>query len=154
MTSEGDAGPPVVVGVDGSEGSVAALRWAVRYSAATGTPVRAVLAWHYPRRRRCRRSAMPRKRWPKKSRGKRRPSLGRRSPRRPRTRPALISPARPATGTQPRCWSRSPAAPACWWSAGGGTGGFLGTHLGSVSLHCVNTARCPVVVVHSHADGW
>ena len=34
-----------------------------------------------------------------------------------------------------------------------GHGGFLGTHLGSVSLHCVNTARCPVVVVHSHADG-
>jgi hypothetical protein len=27
---------------------VAALRWAVRYGAATGTPVRAVLAWHYP----------------------------------------------------------------------------------------------------------
>jgi nucleotide-binding universal stress UspA family protein len=48
MTSEGDARPPVVVGVDGSEGSVAALRWAVRYGAATGTPVRAVLVWHYP----------------------------------------------------------------------------------------------------------
>jgi Universal stress protein family len=48
MASEGDARPPAVVGVDGSEGSVAALRWAVRYGAATGTPVRAVLAWHYP----------------------------------------------------------------------------------------------------------
>ena len=48
MASEGDARPPAVVGVDGSDGSVAALRWAVRYGAATGTPVRAVLAWHYP----------------------------------------------------------------------------------------------------------
>ena len=48
MASESDARPPAVVGVDGSEGSVAALRWAVRYGAATGTPVRAVLAWHYP----------------------------------------------------------------------------------------------------------
>jgi len=48
MTSEADARPPVVVGVDGSEESVAALRWAVRYAAATGTPVKALLAWHYP----------------------------------------------------------------------------------------------------------
>ena len=48
MASEGDARPPAVVGVDGSDQSVAALRWAVRYGAATGTPVRAVLAWHYP----------------------------------------------------------------------------------------------------------
>jgi nucleotide-binding universal stress UspA family protein len=46
MASEGDARPPAVVGVDGSDQSVAALRWAVRYGAATGTPVRAVLAWH------------------------------------------------------------------------------------------------------------
>jgi nucleotide-binding universal stress UspA family protein len=38
----------VVVGVDGSAQSVAALRWAVRYAAATGAVVRAVLAWHYP----------------------------------------------------------------------------------------------------------
>ena len=38
----------VVVGVDGSAESVAALRWAARYAAATGARVRAVLAWHYP----------------------------------------------------------------------------------------------------------
>jgi nucleotide-binding universal stress UspA family protein len=31
--------------------------------------------------------------------------------------------------------------------------GFLAKHLGSVSLHCVNAAQCPVVVVHSHVDG-
>lgn len=34
-----------------------------------------------------------------------------------------------------------------------GHAGFLGTHLGSVSLHCANTAQCPVVVVHSRVDG-
>jgi nucleotide-binding universal stress UspA family protein len=38
----------VVVGVDGSAQSVAALRWAARYAAATGAVMRAVLAWHYP----------------------------------------------------------------------------------------------------------
>jgi nucleotide-binding universal stress UspA family protein len=31
--------------------------------------------------------------------------------------------------------------------------GFLAKHLGSVSLHCVNAARCPVVVVHGDAGG-
>ena len=31
--------------------------------------------------------------------------------------------------------------------------GYLAKHLGSVSLHCVNAAQCPVVVVHSHGDG-
>jgi nucleotide-binding universal stress UspA family protein len=38
----------VVVGVDGSDASVAALRWAARYAAATGAALRTVLAWHYP----------------------------------------------------------------------------------------------------------
>ena len=38
----------VVVGVDGSDQSKAALRWAARYAAASGAAVRAVLAWHYP----------------------------------------------------------------------------------------------------------
>ena len=38
----------VVVGVDGSAESVAALAWAARYASATGARVQALLAWHYP----------------------------------------------------------------------------------------------------------
>ena len=38
----------IVVGVDGSAESVTALRWAARYAAATGARVRALHAWHYP----------------------------------------------------------------------------------------------------------
>ena len=38
----------VVVGVDGSAASVAALAWAARYGSATGARVQALLAWHYP----------------------------------------------------------------------------------------------------------
>src|SRR5580700_2603241 len=37
----------VVVGVDGSTESVAALKWAGGYAAATGARVRAVMAWHF-----------------------------------------------------------------------------------------------------------
>jgi nucleotide-binding universal stress UspA family protein len=47
MADEG-AARPVVVGVDGSAESIAALGWASRYAAATGARVRAVHAWHFP----------------------------------------------------------------------------------------------------------
>jgi nucleotide-binding universal stress UspA family protein len=48
MTSADATRPRVAVGVDGSAGSIAALRWAARYAEATGGVVRAVMAWHYP----------------------------------------------------------------------------------------------------------
>ena len=48
MADAGGAGQVVVVGVDGSTESIAALGWARRYAAATGAKVRAVHAWHYP----------------------------------------------------------------------------------------------------------
>jgi len=48
MASDGEARQVVVVGVDGSPGSVAALSWAGRYGAATGATVQALHIWHYP----------------------------------------------------------------------------------------------------------
>src|SRR5208282_2262786 len=48
MASNGESGQVVIVGVDGSDPSVAALSWAIRYGAATGATVRAVRVWHYP----------------------------------------------------------------------------------------------------------
>ena len=38
----------IIVGVDGSDGSRAALRWAARTAAAQGAGLRAVAAWQYP----------------------------------------------------------------------------------------------------------
>ena len=38
----------IVVGVDGSEPSKAALRWAIRQGKLTGASVDAVMAWRYP----------------------------------------------------------------------------------------------------------
>jgi nucleotide-binding universal stress UspA family protein len=40
----------IVVGVDGSESSRAALRWAARVAAATGATLRVVTSWQYPAR--------------------------------------------------------------------------------------------------------
>jgi nucleotide-binding universal stress UspA family protein len=48
MTEQDERRQLVVVGVDGSPESVAALIWADRYAAATGAQVRAIHAWHYP----------------------------------------------------------------------------------------------------------
>jgi nucleotide-binding universal stress UspA family protein len=41
-------GPRIVVGVDGSDSSLSALRWAIRQAGLTGAAVDAVAAWHYP----------------------------------------------------------------------------------------------------------
>jgi nucleotide-binding universal stress UspA family protein len=38
----------IVVGVDGSDSALAALRWAVRQAKLAGARVEAVTAWHYP----------------------------------------------------------------------------------------------------------
>jgi nucleotide-binding universal stress UspA family protein len=42
------SGERIVVGVDGSPSSKAALTWAVQQAALTGSTVEAVIAWHYP----------------------------------------------------------------------------------------------------------
>ena len=48
MATEGGSAPQVVVGVDGSAESISALKWAAGYAAATGATITAVLSWHYP----------------------------------------------------------------------------------------------------------
>jgi nucleotide-binding universal stress UspA family protein len=48
MTSAQNLGHRIVVGVDGSPLSKAALRWAVREAELTGASVEAVSAWHFP----------------------------------------------------------------------------------------------------------
>jgi nucleotide-binding universal stress UspA family protein len=46
--SEQQPGRRIVVGVDGSPSSKAALAWAVRQAELTGASVEAVIAWHFP----------------------------------------------------------------------------------------------------------
>lgn len=48
MGTDEAAGPRIVVGVDGSESSRAALRWAVRQARLSGATVHAVTSWEHP----------------------------------------------------------------------------------------------------------
>ena len=48
MPANGMDAPRIVVGVDGSPSSRAALRWAVNQAKLTGATVDAVIAWHIP----------------------------------------------------------------------------------------------------------
>lgn len=49
MTGQGASGDyRIVVGVDGSPGSLAALEWAVREAGHRGASVHALMAWEYP----------------------------------------------------------------------------------------------------------
>jgi nucleotide-binding universal stress UspA family protein len=47
-SNQGDERPRIVVGVDGSEPSKAALRWAIHQGKLTGAVVEAVTAWQVP----------------------------------------------------------------------------------------------------------
>ena len=48
MSSQGQDDRRIVVGVDGSPSSTAALRWAIRQAKLTGCVVEAVIAWQLP----------------------------------------------------------------------------------------------------------
>jgi nucleotide-binding universal stress UspA family protein len=47
ISKESRQSPAIVVGIDGSNGSSAALRWAIADARLRGVPVRAVHAWSY-----------------------------------------------------------------------------------------------------------
>ena len=131
---------PVVVGVDGSEESRLALRWAFEYARMTGAPVDAVTAWEIP----------PSYGWAasyddvdleKSARESAeeaiRSVLGEHAPvtvRVERGHPAPILIAASAHAQLLVVGSR-------------GHGAFADMLLGSVSQHCVHQAHCPVVVI-------
>lgn len=48
MSEQQESARRIVVGVDGSPSSVAALAWAVQQAERTGASVEAIIGWHYP----------------------------------------------------------------------------------------------------------
>ena len=128
----------IVAGVDGSQWSKAALAWAVRQAELTGAVVEAVTAWELPAT-----SGLD-------------PQLYLDYPA---AAARMLSDAIAEVGgraaVRPRVAPGHPAQLLVEASAGAellvvgsrGHGGFVGTLLGSVSLHCLHHAHCPVVVI-------
>jgi nucleotide-binding universal stress UspA family protein len=153
MTSESNGRELVVVGVDGSAESVRALSWAARYAAATGARVQALLAWHFPAAA----GQAPVGVAPEPVR----------SQAETRERAILDEAIAKAysgqagPGAEARLGYGHPAQVLIDASREAdllvvghrGHGAFTGMLLGSVSIHCVTGAFCPVLVVRDSDAG-
>jgi nucleotide-binding universal stress UspA family protein len=132
----------IVVGVDGSDASKAALRWAARIGAATGASIEAVTAWEYPRTygwavdlgdwQPAEEAEKDLRQTLDETFGEHRPSGLAAVVTRGHARDVLLSASEGAdmlvVGSR-------------------GHGGFVGLLLGSVSSACTEHAHCPVLVV-------
>jgi nucleotide-binding universal stress UspA family protein len=149
MSDEAATEPRIVVGVDGSASSKAALWWAVRQAELTDGTVEAVTAWHYP-------SA-----WygwtPPQSVTFDFEKIA--SEMLDETIAKSIGPDH-LVEISKRVLQGNAAAVLLDAARGAellvvgnrGHGGFAGTLLGSVGQHCVQHASCPVVVVRGPGD--
>jgi len=135
----------IVVGIDGSPGATAALRWAVELAAATGAELQAVTAWQFPYGWV---DGYPPdvERWAQHAEELARNTV--------EAAVAAATPADPASLS--RVVIEGPAAKSLITQAKGadllvvgtrGRGGFAGLLLGSVSHQCVEHATVPVAVV-------
>ncbi|HXP21884.1 MAG TPA: universal stress protein [Streptosporangiaceae bacterium] len=140
--------PRIVAGVDGSDSSIEALRWAIRQAEVTGGTVDAVIAWQYP-------IAAGGLGWA--------PTAGLDvtdyAELAAKALSAAVGEAGPAAGVEVHqiVMAGNPAQVLLDVAVGAdllvvgsrGHGGFTEALIGSVSQRCVHHARCPVVVVHS-----
>ena len=143
MTSASDSGHPrIIVGVDGSASSIAALNWAAHQAELTGARLDAVTAWE----------------WPSKYQWMRTPPDYDPAGDTQESVDAVIDEVRsahPSVPVQSKVVEGHPARVLVDESQGAdllvvgsrGHGEFPGMLLGSVSQHCVTSARCPVMVL-------
>lgn len=128
----------IVVGVDGSAWSRAALAWAVRQAELTGAVVEAVTAWELPAT-----SGLDPQLYldypaaAAKMLTDAIAEVDSRAPVHPRVKP----------GHAAEVLAGASAGAELLVVGSRGHGGFMGTLLGSVSLHCLHHAQCPVVVI-------
>jgi nucleotide-binding universal stress UspA family protein len=152
---QSDTEPRIVAGVDGSPSSLGALRWAIRQASLSGATVDAVIAWQYP-------AAAAGYGWAlvgmDQDGGFDFKEISEKT-----LADAVSNALDPASEVRVRSLIAEgnpaqvlldAAADADLLVVGSrGHGGFAEALLGSVSQHCVQHARCPVVVIRGQALG-
>ena len=144
---------PIVVGVDGSDSSKAALQWAVRQAELTGSSVEAVIAWHYP-------VMMGAYGYVPVSAVD---SVDFAETAAKTLAEAIADAVDPATnvpiatsvveGTPAQVLLEASASAGLLVVGSRGLGGFSSALLGSVSQHCAHHAACPILIAHSPHTG-
>jgi nucleotide-binding universal stress UspA family protein len=140
---------PVVVGVDGSEGSLLALEWAAREAERHGSPLRLVSAPATPPRMRARKGATP-------AIGSELRDFAMRALDAAVTRskeivPGLVTDTRVLSGPAAIAITEASEGAVMVVVGSRGIGGFAAMLLGSVSRYTAMHAACPVVVVREQS---
>lgn len=130
----------VVVGVDGSAGSQAALRWAEQYAGQTGGSLTLVTAWHWPMS-----YGVPlfSEGFSPEEDARKVVEAAKGDVHLPLTRVKTVI----AQGPAGDVLVDATKGAAALVVGTRGHGGLAGTLLGSTSTYCVHHAHCPVVVV-------
>jgi nucleotide-binding universal stress UspA family protein len=137
----------IVVGVDGSPGSVAALRWAYAEAALRGADLEAVAVWQYPMMTTMPAfGAMPEV--TNLSKQTEEHLLGILRENNIESTPEVGVSVSVAEGTPASALTNAAGDADLLVVGSRGHGGFAGLLLGSVSHQCTMHAPCPVVVVH------
>lgn len=140
-----DSSERVVVGIDGSAASLRALRWAVRYAERTGAVVEALHAWWIPPTYGVPVGVLPGETFAETAERALRGSVDEVLEGRTDLQVEPVA----EMGYPPKVLVEHAKQADLLVVGSRGRGGLSGTLLGSVSLHCVSHAACPVVVVRA-----
>jgi nucleotide-binding universal stress UspA family protein len=138
------SGPVIVVGVDGSDASRDALRWAAGQAAVTGATLWAITTWHIPMINYG--AAMPGSIEADVTRDSKE-ALDQALSEVVGPEPSIKVVADVVEGHPADVLVRAAEEAELLVVGSRGHGAFKGMFLGSVSTHCVSHASCPVVVV-------
>ncbi|MEO7007013.1 MAG: universal stress protein [Terrimesophilobacter sp.] len=140
-TAEAEPHSRIVVGIDGSEASINALRYAVRVATAWGVPLEAICVWAYPP---FFATDPPANWWPEEEAEKTLADVSHTvfGDTAPSWFRATVN-----RGTPARVLLDASESAEMLVLGSRGHGGFVGLLLGSVSTTCSQHARCPVLIV-------
>lgn len=153
MADRRDGADRIVVGVDGSDSSKQALRWAVRQAGFTRGEVLAVTAWDMPQFHGALGWLPPSSSDEGALEGRARDDLERAVEETVGARPGVEVRSEVHYGTPASVLLRMARDASLLVVGSRGLGGFTGLLLGSVAQHCAQHAACPVVVFREGAGG-